>query len=504
MLYTDLRTRFTNKYGGGIKDPILTTLLDTIDSFQNEVRDKLLLSGYSSWSNEISDGFFEVLRKNLFGNMFPGPVYTVAEADLRNVQTADPVKLEANTHFILQDMQGNNNLFTPQLPVWIVPSFDNEVKTESSGENLMLGFKIISNNLKGFDDDNVVSIYASNIDPLILERIRCRIGLLSGYFESNNQFGSVFKESYPEIADIKADFFQTPYTNKFLHIPFSLFKKYGQNIKSDDRIWIPIPGLRKYASELSKRLILNSFPMWNIVFKERLLTRQKDFSRFKLNELNQDINETQITEVYDMGDNPPISYISTNSVMDPAYPYQYSAFPDRNTDSILLSLTPTPVGDIKVKFFQYDLSELCLDIPEGKTLVLFQGMDTRLKSVHTLVKTSRNEILADKKRIWEYFRDMVASRNRWLTKDDLRSAITSYSPFANMKNMFDGERIKIVEKVGRVRGFLSPYTEITVPVRGDESMNETDKNYFERELGLYLKKRTVSGNYLKVKLVLTD
>ena len=121
--------------------------------------------------------------------------------------------------------------------------------------------------------------------------------------------------------------------------------------------------------------------------------------------------------------------------------------------------------------------------------------------MQSLTPTHRIEAINNKENVWKYFRSLLASRNRWLTKDDLRAAIISYPPFANAGNFVAANNIEFEEKVGRVKGFLTPYTEIKVPISEGELLIEPDKNYFERQLGLYLKDKTVNGNFVRVNLV---
>jgi len=498
MSYADLRTRFAEKYKGDIKDPVLNILLDTIDAFQKDVQEKLLLSAYSSWSRDIPDGLFEVLRRNLFGQMFPGPVFTVAQAALRDVKTAEPVLLEQFHHFSLQDAEGNKNLFTPQNKTWIIPAFTNDVLIDSDGSTLKLGFKILPDNLPDADDA-FISIFADNADPLILERIRCRIALLCGFVESGREKPSVFRSTYPGIYNLNDDFFQTPYQNRFINIPFSLFKKAAKSM-SGGTLWLSLEELGHVKEQLDKKLTINSFTVWNMAGREMLVSSGDQF-RYVLTGLNMFRNETLITSVSDIGHDPAVEYIDSSTVMDPGYPFQYTSTANNRKDAMILAVTPAPAGDLKIQYKQYDLSDLCVDIPAGKPFALLKGLDERLRSVQSIVATSRNEALNDKKRIWDYFNSLVASRNRWLTKEDLRAAVHTFPPFGSISDIIVFDKISYEEKVGRVKGFITPFTEIIIPIRSEDLLKKPDKAYFERELGLYLKSRAVNGNFLRVKFV---
>lgn len=501
MSYTDLRTRFAEKYKGDVKDPILNMLLDTIDAYQNDVQEKMLLSIYSSWSQDIPDGLFEVLRRHLFGQMFPGPAYSVAQASLREANDAIPIKLETYHHLSLQDDEGNKNLFTPQKSVWIAPAFSNDVSVESEGDNLILGFQIVRKNLEMEEGDGLVSLFAENIPTIIMERLRCRIAQFSRFFESSVEKKSYFRSSYPSAQNINSDFFEIPYSSLFINIPFSVFLEHGFIKGDDNKIYLQFGGLADYEKKLYKKLTINAFPVWNVVEKE--VTIQNTFSSFRyaLPELHSETKETLITSVKDIGKEPPVEYINSATVMDPGYPFQFTSAVDKATDSLMLAVTPQPEGELKVRYYQYDLSDLSIDIPAGKPFTLYMGMDEHLHSVFTIVNTSRNEAINDKERIWTYFRSMLASRNRLLTKSDMNAAIKSYPPFGGNYEIIDFENVVFQEKVGRVKGFLTPYTEISIPVLIDGLLKAPDKPYFEREIGLYLKNKTVNGNFIKVKLI---
>ena len=124
-----------------------------------------------------------------------------------------------------------------------------------------------------------------------------------------------------------------------------------------------------------------------------------------------------------------------------------------------------------------------------------------MKSVQSLIPTQRIDVLNNKERIWDYFRSLLSSRQRWLTKDDLKMAVSSYPPFNSNKKVVRVEKISFEEKVGRVKGFLTPFTEVVIPVNETALLSEPDRSYFERQIGLYLKNRTVNGNFVRVKLI---
>ncbi len=502
MSFIDLRTRFIENYRGDIKDPILNMLLDTIDVYLNDVQEKLLFSAYSYWNNdkELPDSFFEVLRRNLFGQMFPGPAIAVVQASLRTVKEAEPLLLQPHHPLSVQDREGNKILYSPQNSSWIIPSLANDIKVTSEGGDLELGFTILPDHLNEKEPKNI-TIFIDSVDTFIIERLRCRIAQLTGYFESSQPALPVLKGSYPSSYTLWNTFFQTPYKHAFLNIPDTVFFRKGLLRNDGDIYWLKLPGLGSYAQELNKKMTMNAFLAWNIIEKETTVFYSDDGYRYHLKEMDYDHKETIINSVKDIGKEPPQEYYNSTSVMDASYPYQYTAAANKPGDEMIIAVTPVPDGDLKIRYYQYDTTDAVINLPAGTPFSLFKGLDERLHNVQSVTITSRNDALADKKVIWDYFRSMVSSRNRCLTKDDIKSAIRTYPPFVTKNGNIDYDAVTFEEKVGRVKGFLTPYTEIAIPVRVAELLKNPDRVYFERELGLYLKSKTVSGNFLQVKFV---
>jgi hypothetical protein len=90
----------------------------------------------------------------------------------------------------------------------------------------------------------------------------------------------------------------------------------------------------------------------------------------------------------------------------------------------------------------------------------------------------------------------------------LRAAVKMFPPFAGTESPVNIDRIGFEEKVGRVRGFLTPYTEIKVVLAPSDESNiladTKEKSYFERRLGAYLKSRTVNGNFVQARLMTVE
>ena len=498
MPLSDIRMRFVSEYRGDIKDPVLTTLLQAIDSYQSDVQNELLLSVYAQRSDQISDGLFEVLRRHLFGQMFPGPVYAVAHASLRDVETVSPVVLEQHHYLSLQDSEGNRVLFAPQEPVWIVPSFTNDVQVQAAGDDLMLGFSVPVQSLHDSPEGRA-RIHASGVDPLLLERLRCRVPQSEG--AEDPPVRSPLRPQYPGGFTIADDFFHTPYASTFLDIPFPLLESAAVR---DGVAWLPFPGLGGFGAELDRRLMLNSFVVWNMVHGE-MLAIQLEGTRYRVPVSGPGNQETILVMVEDLGSDPAIEYANAASVTDPGYPYQYSASVDPSREDISLTLSPAPGGEVKVQYYQYETGDYCANIAEGRSFGLYKGVDERVKTVQLLNATHRLEVLGDKQRIWEYFRSMLVSRNRWLTRDDLRAAVSAFPSFGGRRNVVVREKIGFRELVGRApKGYLTPYTEVTVPVRERSLLQDPDRAHFERRLESYIRKRSVNGSFVRVVLVAAD
>jgi hypothetical protein len=495
MLSTDLRSRFLSKYKGDIKDPILYILLDSIEAYQNDLFDKLILSSYTSWNNQINDGMFEVLRRNLFGYFFPGPSYTIAQASLRDVKTSSPILLDFFHPLNLQDSEGNKNLFCPMKKACIVPAYSNDIVIDVNSTSLRMGFNV----LKFADEEKefFFSLYFNNVDPIIIEKIKCRITRISGYqFERNSQ--SAFKGAYPQSFNMKNDFFQTPYENSFIHIPSQVFFQIAKFDSDKNIYWLYFDEMDNYYKTLEKNVTLNSFVVWNLIEKELITNDTIDGTKFVINNIDMSKNETIFQSIYDISGPNEIEYINSSYVLDPSYPYQYTAYPNIEKDAFIINLSNSVTNNIKIKYFQYDLSDLTINIPAGRPFSLNEGLDESLRSVQTLIPTSRNELLNNKELIWNYFREQYSSRNKVITKEDIKAFIQNYPQFSMRKDRIDYNNIKFEEKIGRLRGFITPFTEIIIPVRFDDIFNSIDLPHFEKDLGFYLKSKSVIGNFVKI------
>ncbi len=499
MQYTDFKTRFAAVYNGDLHDPVFAMLLDALDSYQKDIEQEYLLSTYADWGGSHTSGLFEVLRRHLFGQMFPGPVYTVAQADLRDVENAEALALEQYHHFSLQDGEGNKVLFTPMKKAWILPAYSNDVLVESDGPDLRLGFRVIADNLPAGSQINI-SMFGRDVEPLLLEQLRCRLERMSGFRPAGQNYFSPIRPTYPGVFTAADHFFTTPFDRLFVSIPIETLRAAHNSDASRGVSWLNFEGLGDYAATLQKRLTINSLPLWNLERRSTVAEKTADSTHsFRL------IGSTQqqriIARVEDSGAEPPIEYIDAASVMDPAYPYQFTSSISAANDEYYLAVTRAPAGDLTVHYCQYDLSDLTVNIAVGRGFGLYQGIDEKLRGLQTLLPTRRNEALNDKEQIWAYFQSLVASRNRVVSKADLIAAIHTYPPLAGQERAIHLERIIMQESVGRVRGFLTPFTQIGVPVSDERLLQQPDKAHFERGLGRYLKHKSSAGNFLQVQFI---
>ena len=498
MLEIDLRNRFFSKYDGEINDPIINILLDTMEIYQKELQEDMLFSAYTSWNNELSDGFFEVLRRNMFSSFFPGPAYTVVHSRLARFVDAEPLFIDKYHHLSIQDEQGNKVFFSPHKPSWIVPNSSNVAIVKSDNRDLLIGFNIWD--IAAIKPDVFLSVFFNNIDPLIIERLKCRISMVSGDFLLQSSKKSIFRTPYPLAPTTILDFFQTPYYNKFIDIPFHYFHKLATQEQKGDIVWLRFEWLAEYSSVLEKNITINAFTVWNLVEKEILLTKPFDKFRYRINNIELEKKETMISGVFDTGYDPQVEYFDRTQVMDPSYPYQFTTHPDQDSDAIIIAINPQTRGNLKVHYYQYQLDDSIINLAAGKTFTLYRGLDETIYSIQSILPTTRNEAFNDKKKIWEYFRSLIASRQRLITKEDFRIAIRTYPAFAMNPHLIDVDNISFNERTGRVRGFITTYTEITIPINASFLLNSQEKKYFEYKIGTYLKERTISGNYLSIVL----
>ncbi len=498
MQTDSLKSIFFQNYGGEVKDPVLDTLLDSLDLYQERLEERFLLSAFAERSDQVTDGFYEVFCRHLFGQMFPGPAFVVAQASLRDPFNARPITLEPTQHFSLHDAQGSKALFTPRCESWILPSVSNEVDVRVAGADLQLGLGIISGNLG--DGTVPVSLYFDRVDPLLIERIRCRMCLISGKEEDTNPPRLPFTLEYPGVYAPLDEFFSTPIDHRFIRIPAGAVFREGMP-DDDGRVWLTLSSLGSNAPALQSNVKINAFPAWNFIRKQAVARKDEDkYFRIPMGDHRHTSTIVASVEVEDR--DGVLRYHDAARVMDPGYVYQYTAMADNDRDEIVLNLVPFPENEPQVSYFQYDTGSEHVGIASGSSFGLDQGIDVRARSIQTVTPTYRLEILNDKKRVWEYFRSIFASRNRIVTREDMRAGILRHPVFAHEPNPVDVGSISFLEKIGRLpSGALTPYTNIDIPVRERWMLESPDREHFEKSILRFLRLRCIASNVLHVRLV---
>lgn len=490
----DLKARFDELYEQEVHDPVLTALLRSLEGYQEDLQTDLLLSVYPRRHDEIGDAYAEVLARHLFGQMFPGPVFAVAYASLKD--QAPPQRLERHHYFSMQDPGGNPLLFAPQHPCWLVPG-KKDVVVDSAGDRLRFVFDADVRQMEGAGG-RYACAYIHDADPLLIERLRCRLAEQAPELEDTAAPPTVLRERYPGRYDAVDEFFSTPYAERFLKIPFALLKNAPK--KAGEGVWLEFQGLGGYAGELRRRVTLNAFVAWNM-YHEVYTPLPDDRGSYAFSLQGSGPWQTIVTHVEDRGPEPPVVYEDASVVLDPGYPYQYTASVDVARAEVRLAFSPPPQGSVSVRVHRYHLGPSSVGMPAGTALQYHRGLPEQVRTASTLVPTHRLEALSDRNRLWAVFRSLLASRNRWLTRDDLRAAVLSFPAFAGGGSPVRREGITFEEKVGRVRGFLTPFTEITIPVTDRSLLGQPDLGYFQRRVGKYIKSRTVNGNFVRARLV---
>jgi hypothetical protein len=493
-----LSKRFAQKYQGDVKDPILRSLLESIGGYQEDLQHELLLSAYSTRADVIPDGMFEVLKRHLFGQMFPGPAYVVAAADLREPATAEPVQVREYHYFGMQDSEGDKILFAPLHDALVIPSFSNDVMVDSDGSDLRLQFNIPSGWLSR-DPHGYVSVFCHEVRPIVVERMRGRIERQWPRDSEDTEANAGVRQAYPAVFNVLRPRFTTPYESRLLRVPIGALAN-GTRNESDATTSVILEGLGQLERQLTGKLTLNTFLLWNVMQGESMAERVDAF-RYRVVIANHQTRSTEVVKVQDTGHDPVVEYVSAYSVMDPGYPFQYTTSCDPERGDIYLTVSPPATERVMVRYCQYELQNSCVGLAAGSPLHHHEGVSEQIKTVQSLTPTQRLDVFDDKEMVWDYFRSLLASRNRWLTRNDLRNAVGTFPPFSDTSDSIRKQEITFEERVGRVRGFLTPYTEITIPVDEPDILADPDRSHFERQIGLYLKSRTVHGTFVRVRLV---
>ncbi|TAK64518.1 MAG: hypothetical protein EPO24_03235 [Bacteroidetes bacterium] len=517
MTFVELRDLFEEEYAGEIRDPVLDSILHAVHAYQDDIQNRLLLSVYARHTTGISDAFFEILCRHLFGQMFPGPAYIVLHGMLRD--GTGPIKLEQGMYFDVQGRAPNGDerqvSFAPMQSTWLIPSYkDNDIAVEPSGNDLLLGFPLQTKHLGG-SQETAISVFIDSDNLFLIERLRCRLYELGSRIDEEKKDVNPLLDEQPTRLRIAKDFFVTPFEARTLRIPVHLFRNAISGKGGNEVIQLRFQGLGDFAPELDQKIKMNSFLAWNMVEHEDWIFGNKESTggsfRFSIRNGSLKTHTTIVKSVVNEEGGEQRRYLDASSALDPLFPFQYTSTVDSDNDAILLSLSPVPHGEVKLSYFMYDTSPVATGIPQGKPFTMGQGIEKGIRTIQSLSEAQRVNVSTNKEAVWEYFRSMIASRGRWLTKDDLRGGIAAYPPFASLRSAINFDDIRFRESVGRIPyrdsnnqlqfGFLTPYTDIEIPVREQALLNNPDKDYFRKRLTGYLKQRTIQGNFLQVKFI---
>lgn len=504
------KEHFQQLYKGTIQDPLLNAVLEALDQQSAILYNKFLLESYSQKKNGFSDGYYEVLRQNLLGPLFPGPVYSIAEV---KTKTNGPViTLDEASVFEYNTEAAEVVNFTPCSPTLVVPSASNEVHVAERDGDLWLGFPLANESIKDCAGSLLLHIEDGNIE--VLSKLRCfpwapngedhRATPLSSFQSASEEHQSQIP--YPGGVALFDHFRNSPAENEFLKIPLEMLRncEVSDPLKSKkDALWLKIKTLSGLSEILEKNLRLNCFPVWNMFRANNLDVQEKKHLRYAISLQHFTNCEIVVHSVRDQSGDEVTEYLDCKKVLDPSYPFQYqfSRHYEHIDDSLEqqgeMRLSKKPKGFLRVEFDIYDKREDFVGLKP--TRLEIKGLQEHLTSIDTIKETSRLDRANDDKLVWEYFRSALTSRNRLLSEADIRYAIRSFPPFSFLD--VDHDRIDFHRKIGRVNGQITPYTEITIPVVDPDELESKEREYYENSLSEYLIARSITGQFLKVKIV---
>ena len=498
------REHFEQLYKGTIQDPLLDALLQALDQYSTDLYNKFLLESYAQKKEGIDDGYYEILRQNLLGPLFPGPVYSVAEATAKSAQA---ITLDEASLFEYHTDKPETVNFTPCNETLVVPARSNEVAAFEKEGDLWLGFSIAVEQLKDSAGRLLLFVKSGNIE--LLSKLRCfpwapdgeerKATSLSSFHVSSGEEQDP-DNSYPGEVNLFDRFRKSPFEYEFLQIPIEILKKCTASNpfqQQEDALWIKIKSLGELSEALQGNLRINCFPIWNMFRSDDIDAKHHKNLSYKL-DLQKGIDcEILIHSVRDQGGDESVEYSDCKRVLDPAYPYQYEFFRHHIDQTGEIRLSKKAKGSLRVEFDMYDKREDFVGLKPARLEI--KGLQESLSTVTTVEATKRLAIAEDGKVVWDYFRSSLNSRSRWLSQADLRHAIKSFPPLSPIG--VNDTQIQFQRKIGRIYDCLTPYTEITVPVQDVDKLQKGELKYFENTLCEYLMGRTVSGQFLKVRIV---
>jgi len=226
-------------------------------------------------------------------------------------------------------------------------------------------------------------------------------------------------------------------------------------------------------------------PMWNS--SNRKCLRCKSMDPVSSAIASHASQETLIFSAEDIGTDPPVTYVNAATVADPGYPYQYTTSVNIRRDDIILSVSPPPTGDLKLRYFQYDLGEACLNIASGGVSDCMKESMSALRVYNRLCRPNGSMFLTTRKSVG--LLSIIASQVVIVGLPGM----TYVRPLGHFHRSVPAEKLSPRKRsdsrrmsAGHLRDF-SHHLLTLCSVREKELLVEPDKTYFEHDLSSTLK-----------------
>lgn len=495
----DIKKYFKDQYATGASlDPIIDIVLSSINLQFEELQNQYLIDVYPHKKLKNFDAYYELLRRNLLGALFPGPVYSVAEANSK--PGAGSIKLDSSAHFRYQTESAALVTFSPCKEVLIVPAASNEIIVKESKGDLFLGINAkieseepkLGNLLIYFRDENIgllqkLKSYSWQVvnaegNP---EEIKIYDSGINHRFDDN---------TFPLQVQIYEEFINSPFDSSFLMLPIECFAGREKSKIFDDEdslLWLKINDLGDLADKFTGNLFINCFPVWNMISFQDEDAKFIGGSSYHLNLKDTSNSEIFIRSVKDYSGDEFIEYFDEKTILDPAYPYQYSFLREFKKQEATVRLSKKAKGTLKVVFDKYDYSDEFNELIP-KTLEI-SGLQEVVTSVSLIKPTQRMRIVTDSSMIWDYFRSNLNGRRKWVTKNEVKDAVKKFPAIA-LYPQIKPDDIYFKKRVGRIDGLLTPYTDIIIPY--SEFLPPEEESKLIELLTDYLQSRSTLGNFI--------
>lgn len=492
-LMNSFKEIFRNNYRSEVKDPIISTIIDSIEDYIQDAQQEYLIPSSSEWNSSYSNNYFKYLKKNLYGWLFPGPTYSVASAFLRD-GIDSPVVLKKTNHFNLQSERGEKYRFTPQKDEILFPVKKNKLSLMQEGDNLILTVEFKDINYDEFRDKKI-KLYLRGLDKFLAMKLKASIFKSTGFYNSFNEEGDVFLDNYPLNYSITNEIYYRPFLSDFLEIPF---ESKGCNFdQSSNELRVVLEDIGQLREEFDDRLYINTFYVWNIHWNISIHKYDYTGNIIVMKNMNLQNNSIYIDKVIDR-DNGEV-YFNSEAIMNNEYAFTFKYRVIPKSDEIEIVLSQMPQGELEITYLQYNINEDSENIKVGESFTLFKGADENIESLKTITSTSKNLYSHEEEKLWDLFREYYTTRNKWISKNDIKSALQTYFKInLNRESEFD---VEFENKVGRIKGYgyIAPYTLINIRV-DVEDLSQYFLKFLEFDIANFLKSNSLNGNFIKVKV----